>query len=160
MENYILKKADDRIIETFKDYTLAWFAHIMILIFLIFGLAIGVFDFEGEARLSQLLFILIIIVPFLLFSWNMHFFALSEDYFIVQNDIFFWMKNIYRFKDIKVVIFRESLSKYPNCLKIITKDNRSKLYSSSSLGDSTWLKLKDELKKKKVRVKNENHLLS
>jgi hypothetical protein len=153
MENPTLNERDNRVIKIFKGYTLAWFAHIIILIFLILGLSF--FDFDGEPTSSQLLSILIIIVPFLLFSWNMHFFALSKDCFIVKNDIFFWMKNTYRLKDIKVVIFIGRSYKYPNYLKIITKDNRSNLYPSSSLGDSTWLEIKEELKKKRVRVKDD-----
>lgn len=91
---------------------------------------------------------------FLLNSWLMHFFCITNDYFIVKNHNFVWLTKIYRIKDIKEIIY-ETQSKQPNSLRIITKDFRNKLYPAGTLRDKTWLEMKSSLKMKGVKVRNE-----
>jgi hypothetical protein len=60
------------------------------------------------------------IVSILLFwialhSWMMHFFEVSNNFFLVRNHIRFWKKKIYRLTDIKEVAF-ETRNNMPNCL--------------------------------------------
>ena len=87
-------------------------------------------------------------------SWLMNFFGLSEDYFIIKNHNFIWKENIYRLTDIKEIVF-ETRDKMPNCLRIITKDFRNKLYPAATLRDKTWLELKRALEKEGIKVRNE-----
>lgn len=91
---------------------------------------------------------------FLFNSWLMHFFCITNDYFIVKNHNFIWMTKIYRIKDIKEIVY-ETQSNQPNGLRIITKDFRNKLYPAGTLRDKTWLEMKSRLKMKGVKVRNE-----
>lgn len=90
----------------------------------------------------------------LLHAWLMHYFGLTTDYLIVRNHIYFWKVKIYRLSDIKEVVY-ETQGKQPNCMRIITKDFRNKLYPAGTLRDKTWLYLKKKLEAKGVEVRNE-----
>ncbi len=87
-------------------------------------------------------------------SWLMHFFCITNDYFIVKNHNLIWLTKIYRLKDIKEVVY-ETQSKQPNSLRIITNDFRNKLYPAGTLRDKTWLEMKSRLEMKGVKVRNE-----
>lgn len=91
---------------------------------------------------------------FIFHSWLMHYFGLTKDYLVVRNHNFIWKTKIYRLTDIKEVVY-ETQGKQPNCLRIITKDFRAKLYPAGTLRDKTWLDLKVRLEKKGVTVRNE-----
>lgn len=91
---------------------------------------------------------------FLFNSWLMHFFCITNDYFIIKNHNFVWLTKIYRIKDIKEIVY-ETQSKQPNSLRIITKDFRNKLYPAGTLRDKTWLEMKSRLEIKGVKVRNE-----
>lgn len=91
---------------------------------------------------------------FVLHSWLMHYFGLTKDYLVLRNHNFIWKIKIYRLTDIKEVVF-ETQGKQPNCMRIITKDFRNKLYPAGTLRDKTWLDLKDKLEAKGVSVRNE-----
>jgi len=91
---------------------------------------------------------------FVLHSWLMHFFGLTTDYLVVRNHNFIWKVKPYRLKDIKEVVF-ETQGKQPNCMRVITKDFKNKLYPAGTLRDKTWLDLKDKLEAKGVTVRNE-----
>ncbi|PVD50842.1 hypothetical protein DC498_17900 [Terrimonas sp.] len=91
---------------------------------------------------------------FILFSYQMHYFKVSDNYFIVRNHNFFWKKKVYKISDIKEVTF-ETQSKMPYCLRIITKDFRNELYPASTLSDAMWLTLKEKLEGYNINVRNE-----
>ena len=91
---------------------------------------------------------------FLLHTYLMNYFQVSDNYFVVRNHNFFWTKKAYRITDIKEVVF-ETQGKMPNCLRVITKDFRNKLYPAGTLRDKTWLDLKDKLETYKIKVRNE-----
>ncbi len=91
---------------------------------------------------------------FLFHTYLMHYFQVSDNFFVVRNHNFFWTKKPYNLKDIKEVVF-ETQGKMPNCLRIITKDFRNKLYPAGTLRDNTWLDLKDKLETYKIKVRNE-----
>lgn len=99
-------------------------------------------------------FSLVSIFWFILHSWLMHYFGLSNNYFVIMNHNYFWIKKIYRIEDIKEIVF-ESNGNQPNCLRIITKDYKNKLYPAGTLRDKTWLNMKDRLELKGVTVRNE-----
>jgi len=87
-------------------------------------------------------------------SWLMNFFGVSHDYFVIKNHNFIWKKKLYKINNIKEVVF-ETQGKMPNCLRIITKDFRNKLYPAATLRDKTWLELKRTLEKRGIKVRNE-----
>ncbi|MES2850182.1 MAG: hypothetical protein V4685_14080, partial [Bacteroidota bacterium] len=91
---------------------------------------------------------------FFLNSWLMNYFKVSQNFFIVKNHNFFWKEKGYKLSDIKEIVF-ETQGKMPNCLRIITKDFRNKLYPAGTLRDKTWLELKDKLESYNIRVRNE-----
>lgn len=91
---------------------------------------------------------------FILHSWLMHYFGLTKDYLVIRNHNFIWKVKIYRLADIKEVVF-ETQGKQPNCMRIITKDFKNKLYPAGTLRDQTWLKMKRQLESKGVTVRNE-----
>ena len=91
---------------------------------------------------------------FIGFSYQMDYFKVSDNYFLVRNHNLFWKRKIYNLSDIKEIIF-ESPGKAPNSLRIITKDFRNKLYLAGTLSDKTWLALKEKLEAHKIKIRNE-----
>lgn len=91
---------------------------------------------------------------FVFHSWMMCYFGLTKNYLIVRNHHFIWMIKIYKLSDIHEIAY-ETYPKGPNCMRIITRDFKSKLYRAAPLRDKTWLELKDKLEAKGVEVRNE-----
>ncbi|PQJ17043.1 hypothetical protein [Nonlabens tegetincola] len=91
---------------------------------------------------------------FVLNSWSMHYFGLTKDFLIIRNHNFIWKEIIYKYSDIKEVVF-ESQGKQPNSMRVITNDFRKKLYPAGVLMDKTWLEMKKKLEVKGVKVRNE-----
>lgn len=141
-------------IETFKGNQITSLRGIML-----WGL-IGFFAFLliSKIQSSKIGFVIFFAVLgtfwFLFNSWLMHFFCITNDYFIVKNHNLVWLTKIYRIKDIKEIVY-ETQSNQPNSLRIITKDFRNKLYPAGTLRDKTWLEMKSILEKKGVKVRNE-----
>lgn len=95
-------------------------------------------------------------VPFwtLLHSYLLHYFKVSERFFVIRNHIFFWEKQFYTLPDIKEIVF-ETQGKMPNCLRVITNDFRNKLYPAGTLSNKTWIALKEKLESYQIQVRNE-----
>ncbi|MFD2918604.1 hypothetical protein ACFS6H_02710 [Terrimonas rubra] len=104
----------------------------------------------GSAGLAFIISIFWFLVHYRL----MHYFQVSDRFFVVRNHNFFWTKKAYHITDIKEIVF-ETQGKMPNCLRVITKDFRNKLYPAGTLRDNTWLALKEKLETYKIRVRNE-----
>ncbi len=94
---------------------------------------------------------------FLLFSYLMHYFELSDNYFVVRNHNLIWINKYYKINDIKEITF-ETQGKMPNCLRVITKNFQNKLYPAGTLRDHTWIALKEKLEQKGIKVRNELYL--
>lgn len=91
---------------------------------------------------------------FFFHSWLMHYFKVSQNYFVVKNHNLFWKRKAYSVHDIQEIVF-ETQGKMPNCLRVITKDFRNKLYPAGTLRNKTWLALKDKLESHNIKVRNE-----
>lgn len=91
---------------------------------------------------------------FFFHSWLMHYFEVSQNYLVVKNHNLIWKTKAYRLRDIKEIVF-ETQGKMPNCLRVITKDFRNKLYPAATLIDKTWLELKSKLENRNIKVRNE-----
>ena len=87
-------------------------------------------------------------------AWLMHYFEVSDRYFVVKNHILVWKRNAFSLTDINEIVF-ETRNKMPNCLRVITKDYKNKLYPAGPLHDKTWLELKDRLESNGIKVRNE-----
>ncbi|MEA5401307.1 hypothetical protein VB776_00180 [Arcicella sp. DC2W] len=98
--------------------------------------------------------VLFLIAGILFFSWMMNYIIITNDYLVIKNhNIWFW-QNIYALKDIEEIVF-ETARKSPNAIRIITKDFKSNSYKASTLSDTTWLQLKEQLNIKGIEVRNE-----
>jgi hypothetical protein len=91
---------------------------------------------------------------FFFFSWMMNYFKVSKDFLVIKNQNLFWRTNAYRINEIEEIVY-ESRQKMPNCLRVITKDFKSRLYPAATLRDKTWLRMKDDLESMGVKVRNE-----
>lgn len=91
---------------------------------------------------------------FVLNSWMMYFFGLTKNHLIVKNHYFLWEIKTYKLTDIHEIVY-ESQGRSPNCMRIITKDFKYKLYRAGTLRDKTWIKLMHQLQEKGIKVRNE-----
>ena len=91
---------------------------------------------------------------FILSSWMMHYFVVTNDFLIIKNHNFLWMTKIYPLSEVKEIVY-ETQEKQPNSMRVITKDFKNKLYRAGTLRDSTWLDMKKELERNKIKVRNE-----
>lgn len=89
-----------------------------------------------------------------LFSYQMHYFIVGQNYLIIKNTIWFWKRDIYLLTDIKEVVI-ETPHRLSTSLRIITTDYRDKLYPAGSLSDKTWKKMMEQLRNDKIKVRNE-----
>jgi len=103
---------------------------------------------------SFLVYIFFSVLWFFLHSLTMNYFKVSENFMVIKNHNLLWRRKAYRLSDIKEVTF-ETQGKMPNCLRVITKDFRNKLYLAATLSDKTWLELKDKLESYNISVRNE-----
>lgn len=94
---------------------------------------------------------------FFFHSWLMHFFKVSESFFVVKNHNFFWVSKNYRISNIKEIVF-ETRPKMPNCLRVITRDFRTNMYPAGTLRDKTWAELKRKLEHQGVKVRSEIYM--
>ena len=94
------------------------------------------------------------VIWFLLNSWMMYYFRISNKHFIIKNHYFFWIEKIYLLENIEEVVY-EQQGKQSNALRIITKDFKSKRFLAGSLNDQKWLEMKDFFEEKNIKVRNE-----
>jgi len=88
------------------------------------------------------------------FSTRLYYFGLSENFLVVRNHNFFWIRKFCRMEDIREIVF-ERANKMPTTLRIIKKDFASKAYPAATISNKKWVQLKDELEKRNITVKNE-----
>jgi hypothetical protein len=84
----------------------------------------------------------------------MNYFKVSQTFLVIKNHNLLWCTKAFRLSDIEEIVF-ETQGKMPNCLRVITKDFRNKLYLAGTLTDKTWLQLKDKLEGYNIKVRNE-----
>lgn len=87
------------------------------------------------------------------FSWTMYYAVLSEDFLVLKNHARIWKSRTYRTSDIKEVVF-ERHKQLGYRVRIATKDHRTKVFSASTLTESTWRKLQAHLKELDIPVKD------
>jgi hypothetical protein len=92
-------------------------------------------------------------IPALL-SYQMHYFVIEQDFLVIKNTIWFWKKDVYIHANIKEVVI-ETPHRLSTSLRVITTDFRDKLYPAGSLSDNTWREIIEQLRKEKIKVRNE-----
>tara|TARA_B110000967_G_C18892871_1_gene568563 strand:- start:2559 stop:3437 length:879 start_codon:yes stop_codon:yes gene_type:complete len=120
---------------------------------------VGFFTFLLITKWTSLSIVVIILI--LLFGtfwfWErsrlLHYYNLSKNFLIVNNHILFWKMIIYRFSDIREVVF-ETQGQVSG-IRLITNDYKSRLYSSAPLRNKTWIKMKKRLENEGVKVRDE-----
>jgi len=95
-----------------------------------------------------------ILIYFLTTSYILNFFTLTENYLVIKNRYFFWLKQIYSLSDIEEVVIDRN-TRTPIFMKVTTKSFKNKLFYGASLRKKNWLELKHALESKGVRVRNE-----
>jgi hypothetical protein len=84
----------------------------------------------------------------------MYYFEVSDNYLVIRNHNFFWIKKVYKIDQLKEIVF-ETREKLPYCLRVITKDFKSNFYPAGTLRHDDWLSLKDKIETYHVKVRNE-----
>lgn len=87
-------------------------------------------------------------------GYQLHYFLLDNEYLIIKNHIWFLRTHKYRLSDINEIVF-ETPHKISTSMRVNTKDFQSRLYPAGSLRNSTWNLLMEELRKQKIKVRNE-----
>jgi hypothetical protein len=86
-----------------------------------------------------------IIVFYIGFGLQLHYFFISNQRLIVKNHFIPWINKSYNIEDIAETNF-ETPRKRSKSLRITTKDFKSKLFAAGSLREKNWNELKDKLK--------------
>ncbi len=140
--------------DTFKDNQFTSFRGITLWGFIGFVAYMHIAKNNISNEKAWLAFFLLSSFLFSFNSWLMHYFKVSDKYFVVKNHNFFWKTKAYLLSDIDEVVF-ETQGKMPNCLRVITKNFKSKMYPAGTLRNKTWLQLKDKLERYHIKVRNE-----
>ena len=148
------KIAIDDTLETFKGIQLLTMRGIMLWGMLLFLLYITISENKPVTYSGNIAFTSFGIFWFWFNSWMMYYFKISDHYLFVKNHNFIWINKKYRISDIKEITF-ETMGKMPNCLRVISKDFKSKLYPAGTLNDKQWMAIKDKLEQHGIIVRNE-----
>lgn len=143
--------------QEYKGYQLLSFEGLYIWPFI--GLLIWItYKTDGQITNNILLFSLAVLSWFMLGSLLLHFFRLTKDCLVVRNHNLLWRKHSYPIAKIREVIIEEPIFGRrinTSMLRIITLDFKTRIYPAGSLSNKTWLKLKSDLEKHGIRVRNE-----
>lgn len=113
---------------------------------------------SNKLNIGSVLFLIFYLLLWLiLHGWMMHYFKLSERYLVIVNHLLPWKKHVYKLNDISEIVF-ETQQRRPNCLRVIGKDFKTKLYPAGTLHRKTWLDLEAFLTRHGINVRNELHL--
>ncbi len=87
-------------------------------------------------------------------SYFLYYVGVSDNYLIVRNHNFFWVKKLYRLTDIKEVVF-EQQDKWPNCVIVITNDFKTNFFPAATLWGRDFRTLKQDLLSRNIAVRDE-----
>lgn len=146
--------SDDVFSEKFKGYQLTSLRGLML--WGLLGSFIAMILFSKRAVNVEMVLILFIfsILIFIIFSFQMNYFLVTNQYLIVRNHNFFWVKKAFKLSNIREVVF-ETQGKNAISLRVITNDFKSYLYPAGTLKMQIWRALKQKLESIKITVRNE-----
>ncbi|MEO6630065.1 MAG: hypothetical protein ABIN13_00045 [Mucilaginibacter sp.] len=89
-----------------------------------------------------------------MFQRRLYYFGVSDSSLVVKLHNIYWFNEVYQLADIEEVVLDRPYQ-MPICLRVVTRSGEVALYPGATLWRSTWLELKAELKRKGVKVRNE-----
>lgn len=99
------------------------------------------------------LLLFIIIGWFISNSLQMYYFEVSENYLLIKNHYFFWIKKVIELDSVKKIYIEEQ-RKQAIGLRIVSINFEIFFFRAGTLNDKTWLNLKNELNKRRIKVVN------
>lgn len=146
--------SNDEYCDTFKGYQLTSLRGLILWGLLGSFLAMILLS-KRQVNIDMVFFILgISFLVFIIFSYQMHYFLVSNQYLIVRNHNLFWIKRDFKLSDIREVVF-ETQGKNAISLRVITKNFKTNLYPAGTLKITTWRALKNKLESIEINVRNE-----
>lgn len=136
----------------YKGNLLSTFRVLFTIGFLIFLVYI-VFDHTSSGDLFVISFVAIFFIALTIFQ--LYYFIIDGDQFVVKNQILIWAKTTFELKDIREIEFSDRLtvgSSSAFSLRVVNNNAKSKVYRAASLDKKTWRVLLDDLKKHKILV--------
>ena len=104
---------------------------------------------------KQILSATYFILTMLLFhSIWMYYPSVKGECLIIKNHNFLWVNRKFKLNNIKECVF-DTYNKWPNCLRVITKDFKQYHYPCCTLRDKQWIALKKHIESKGIPVRNE-----
>lgn len=91
---------------------------------------------------------------FFLWSYFTFYFQIDEGSLIIRNHNYFWVSKKYDLSNIHEITF-ETTRKWPNCLRVITNDFKTRLYPAGTLRDRDWQNLQKTFEQYGIPVRNE-----
>jgi hypothetical protein len=150
-----IKAAEVKISNAIKYKGIQWFTWrglflwTMVIMFMATLLVI-----EGNSSFFIKAFMVLVVLSFfLLFSFFMNYFLITDDYIVVKNHNICWKSRIIAFKDIREVLIEED-GKWPKTLVIHTRDYRKHEFPASTLRKKQWFSLWRALRRKGIEVVN------
>ena len=105
---------------------------------------------------ASVLFFIFMLLISIGISYKMHYFALSEHYFLAHNYILFWQNRVYHLNDIYEIVLEPGKGKgRVDLVRVITKDFKYALYPAGTLSGKTWEQLEKDLKGQGISIRNE-----
>mgnify|MGYP003420425962 FL=1 len=103
-----------------------------------------------------------VIITFLilLFSNDMNYFTISDNYLIVKNSIRFWEKKYFDLNEIESINIHRHFRQSGKTIVVKTKLFENRTYSSDNLLNKHWESFKIELKKNNVAVFDDSDRIS
>lgn len=90
-----------------------------------------------------------------LMGYQSNYFLISDNYLQVKNHLWFWKKITYRLTDVREVIY-EIPGKLSQSTRIVLNNYSADLHSAGSLKDEHWDKLRTDLEKRGVKVRDDS----
>lgn len=158
-EKKILKIESDDKTKTFN------FSHILSITGIIFyGLVVvslyPFFPIETMNIYTILQILVIITFLILLFSNDMSYFIITDNYLIVKNSIRFWEKKYFDLNEIESINIHRHFRQSGKTIVVKTKLFENRTYSSDNLLNKHWESFKIELKKNNVAVFDDSDRIS
>lgn len=141
------------------------FSHVLSptgIIFYSFILMIPYSFFSGESLNIYTTLQITVLITFLilLFSNDMNYFIITDNYLIVKNSIRFWNKKYFELEEIESINIHRHFRQFGKTVVIKTKQFENRTYSSDNLLNKHWESFKIELKKNNVAVFDDSDRIS
>ena len=141
------------------------FSHILSVTGIIFYGLVGVIlyhFFPTETLNIYTILQILVIITFLilLFSNDMNYFIITDNYLIVKNSIRFWEKKYFDLNEIESINIHRHFRQSGKTVVIKTKLFENRTYSSDNLLNKHWEGFKIELKKNNVAVFDDSDRIS